>query len=851
MENNGSLIFEGLNSVQREAVSCTEGPVLIVAGAGSGKTRVLTTRIAYLLEQGKDPHRIMALTFTKKAADEMKERIAVMVGRNRARQLRMGTFHSVFSVFLREFAELIGYPQQFTIYDRNDTETMIKTCLKELGLADDKTYKPRDVHSRISKAKNNLITSDAYRNNAQILAADVAAKRSKICDIYSLYDQKCRQAGVMDFDDLLLNMNILFKQHPEVVEAIAERFDYLMVDEYQDTNVSQYIILKKLSQFHQNICVVGDDSQSIYAFRGARIENILNFSKDYPKAKVFRLEQNYRSTQVIVNAANSVIERNSDRIPKKCYSKGDEGEKINLIRAYSAEEEGTLIVSEIMSLLRSERAEYQDFAILYRTNSQSRALEEALRKRNVPYLIYKGSSFFDTEEIRLFMSYCKFVCNIADDESLRKIINRPARGIGDTSTAALNAAAHGEQTGLFKAAYLENLEQYGLKPKAIEKIRAFCNMMGKYALRVQNEDAYTVACGLAVDSGIIAMYKAEDSIEAKTRLSNLEELLNNVKNFIDEKHSQYVEEMQADGKIQDGDEIADSELPLVTLPEFLEEMALISTVDMESGEDANNKVTLMTVHTAKGLEFPYVFVAGMEENLFPSGGSYATPNEIEEERRLFYVAMTRAKKLLSLSFCSSRMRNGQYESNEPSRFVKEIDRQYIANPLRDDEVGSASSDFGWGRKYGSQSQGPQEYDRRRSAAGARPFGASSSVRPVFGSGSVQRGASSDSGHGGSFGSGVQRNNAFRQGSEVVSKPTVTTRPLNPVSKPVPRRSVDPAFVASPISALQEGQRIEHSNFGFGVIDSIFGAPADRRAKITFDDYGEKTIILRFAKIRIV
>ena len=833
MENNGSLIFEGLNSVQREAVSCTEGPVLIVAGAGSGKTRVLTTRIAYLLEQGKDPHRIMALTFTKKAADEMKERIAVMVGRNRARQLRMGTFHSVFSVFLREFAELIGYPQQFTIYDRNDTETMIKTCLKELGLAEDKTYKPRDVHSRISKAKNNLITSDAYRNNAQILAADVAAKRSKICDIYSLYDQKCRQAGVMDFDDLLLNMNILFKQHPEVVEAIAERFDYLMVDEYQDTNVSQYIILKKLSQFHQNICVVGDDSQSIYAFRGARIENILNFSKDYPKAKVFRLEQNYRSTQVIVNAANSVIERNSDRIPKKCYSKGDEGEKINLIRAYSAEEEGNLIVDEIIRLLRVQHAEYQDFAILYRTNDQGRALEKALVDKRVPYLVYKGISFFNKKEIKLFMSYCKFVCNINDDESLKKIINEPARGIGDTSISALVAAAHNENTTLLKAAYLENLEQYGLRAKAIDKIRTFCNLMKKYALRAQQEDVYNVMCDLAADSGILMMSK-DEAQKDNDPLSNIRELLDSVKVFSDEKHNEYVEELQIDGRIQDGDEIADKDFPPVILSDFLEEMALVSNADLGADENGNNRVTLMTVHTAKGLEFPYVFVAGMEENLFPSGGSYATPNEIEEERRLFYVAMTRAKKLLSLSFCSSRMRNGQYESNEPSRFVKEIDRQYIANPLRDDEAGSASSDFGWGRKYGSQSQGPQEYDRRRSAAGSRPFGGSSSVRPAFGSGS-----------------GVQRNNAFRQGSEAISKPTVTTRPLNPVSKPAPRRSVDPTFVASPISALQEGQRIEHSNFGFGVIDSIFGAPADRRAKITFDDYGEKTIILRFAKIRIV
>lgn len=813
MTNKESVILEGLNSVQREAVSCTDGPVLIVAGAGSGKTRVLTTRIAYLLEQGKDPERIMALTFTKKAADEMKERIAVMVGSRQARKLRMGTFHSVFSVFLREFAELLGYPKQFTIYDRNDTEAMIKTCLKELQLGDDKTYKPRDVHSRISKAKNNLLTAEAYRANGQLIAADVAAKRSKICDIYSLYDQKCRQAGVMDFDDLLLNMNILFKRHPEVMEEIAGRFDYLMVDEYQDTNISQYIILRKLSQFHRNICVVGDDSQSIYAFRGARIENILNFSKDYPDAKIFRLEQNYRSTQVIVNAANSVIEKNSDRIPKKCYSKAETGEKIKLIKAFSAEEEGSLIVSEIMDLLRVERAEYQDFAILYRTNSQSRAIEEALRRRNVPYMIYKGSSFFDTEEVRLFMAYCKFICNIADDESFRKIVNRPARGIGDTSLSALVAASHGENVGLFKAAYLENLETYGLKAKAIEKIRVFCGLMGKYALKVQNEDAYTVACGIAVDSGILAMYKADDSTEAKNRLANLEELLNNVKNFIEEKHSQYIEDLQAEGKINDGDEIKDSDLPLVTLPEFLEEMALISNVDMGSDEDSSNKVTLMTVHTAKGLEFPYVFVAGMEENLFPSGGAYITPTEIEEERRLFYVAMTRAKKKLMLSFSASRVRNGNYESNDPSRFIREIDRQYIANPLSDEERSASSSEsFGWGKKYGGRT------------SGSTPFGGS--------------------------GSRISGTATSRPSRPAEQKTVVTTRPLVAPSRPVPRK-VDPTFVASPISALKAGQKIEHSSFGFGVIDSISGSPTDLRAKIIFDDYGEKTIILRFAKIRIV
>ena len=497
MENKSSTILEGLNSEQKAAVGCVDGPVLIVAGAGSGKTRVLTSRIAYILEQKNlDPSRILALTFTKKAASEMKERIALMVGERKARRLYMGTFHSVFIRFLREFSESLGYPATFTIYDTSDSVSAIKTCLKELQL-DEKVYKPKDVLSRISMAKNNLVTAEAYRRNPTVLQNDASSKKPRICDVYQLYSLKCRQAGVMDFDDILLNMNILLRDNPAALESIAGRFDYIMVDEYQDTNFAQYLILKKLSQFHHNLCVVGDDSQSIYAFRGAKIENILNFKKDYPDHHIFRLEQNYRSTKVIVDAANSVIAKNSARIPKECYSMGEQGEKIRLIHAYTEQEEALLIASSILTRIQSEKAEYQDFAILYRTNAQSRALEEALRRRNLPYMIYSGNSFFERAEVKDMMAYFKLVVNVNDNESFKRIVNKPARGIGETSLSALTAAASHHGVPLFKAAYADDLENYGLKPAAIKKIREFCNMIKNLTLMSNEKDAHTVAKKIA------------------------------------------------------------------------------------------------------------------------------------------------------------------------------------------------------------------------------------------------------------------------------------------------------------------------------------------------------------------
>ena len=811
MEKKESAILEGLNSEQKAAVSCVDGPVLIVAGAGSGKTRVLTSRIAYILEKGCDPSAVLALTFTKKAASEMKERIALMVGEKKARRLYMGTFHSVFIRFLREFAESLGYPQTFTIYDTGDSISAIKTCLKELQL-DDKVYKPKDVLSRISMAKNNLVTAAAYRRNATAIQNDAAAKKPRIVDIYDLYAYKCRQAGVMDFDDILLNMNILLRDNPAALESISGRFRYIMVDEYQDTNYAQYLILKKLSEAHKNLCVVGDDSQSIYAFRGAKIENILNFKKDYPTHHIFRLEQNYRSTKVIVDAANSLIARNSARIPKECYSLGEEGEKIRLIQAYTEQEEALLIASSIVSRIQSEHAEYQDFAILYRTNAQSRALEEALRKRNLPYMIYSGNSFFERAEVKDVMAYFKLAVNVNDDESFKRVVNKPARGIGDTSMTALASAAVRHGTSLFKAAFAEDLEAFGLKAAAIKKIREFCEMMSRLSVRAHKEDAYAVASAIAMDSGIFIHYKSDTSIEGQARMANVEELLNSVKAYIDERHNEMFEEMQAEGEVAEGVELTSEDLPAVTLNDYLENVSLLSAVDVEDEDGGNNKISLMTVHSSKGLEYPYVFVTGMEENIFPSGGFLATETEIEEERRLFYVAMTRAKKVLALSFAQTRMRNGKHESNSPSRFVKEVDQKYIMNPLSsvsDDDEPRQSFAGVWKKQPFASRSGYQ-------------YGQSS--RPV-----------------------VEKRTPARTSDP---RPVSALRPLSR-PQPVPKRVPDSEFVPTPILQLKAGQRIEHNRFGYGKIVEISGAVTDLKAKIQFDEHGEKILLLKYAKIRAV
>lgn len=854
MEKYESAIFEGLNAEQKKAVGSVDGPVLIVAGAGSGKTRVLTSRIAYILERGCDPARIMALTFTKKAATEMKERIAVMVGDRKARRLFMGTFHSIFIRFLREYAALLGYPSTFTIYDTSDSVSGIKACIKELGL-DEKVYKPKDVLSRISMAKNNLITATAYRNNQQAIINDTHARKPRICDIYSRYAEKCKNSGVMDFDDILLNMNILLRDFPEAKEAIASRFDYYLVDEYQDTNFAQYLILKKLTEKHRNLCVVGDDSQSIYAFRGAKIENILNFKKDYPECQIFRLERNYRSTANIVNAANSLIAKNENRIPKTCVAVGEEGEKIRLLKSWSEQDEAITIASEIVERMQSDHAKYQDFAILYRTNSQSRALEEALRKRNLPYMIYSGNSFFDRAEVKDMMAYLKLVVNVNDDESFKRIVNTPARGIGDTSLNALAAMAFDLKCSLFKAAYSEKFADYGLKPAAVAKIRSFCEMINGFAAKEATTNADELALGISNACGLYAFFKNDPSIEAQSRASNVEELINSVTHFIEEQRESYFRDLLAEGEAEDDSEV---EYPVFTLGAFLENISLLSNVDVEDEEDTNNKIALMTVHSAKGLEFPYVFVAGLEENIFPSGGMLISPAEIEEERRLFYVAITRAKKAVCLSFANTRMRNGKHESNSPSRFIKEIDTKYIANPLRNDNFSDDDSldfeDFG-----GFGSRGFGSGNGSGSGSGRFPGGSYGSGRS---SGAYGNGSS------GRFGGGNRPANKYGMGGgnsygssgsvRYERKPASAPRQSDTASKiealrnrPLPPKISDTDFVPAPMTDFKVGQRIEHNRFGQGKILEITGNAPDLKAKITFDHYGEKLLLLKYAKMRVL
>ena len=781
-----SEILTALNEEQKAAVQCVEGPMLIVAGAGSGKTRVLTSRIAYLIENGVPPERILALTFTKKAAGEMKERIALMVGERQARRLWMGTFHSVFIRFLREFADVIEFPSNFTIYDTQDSVSAVKTCIKQLQL-DDKVYKPKEVLSRISKAKNDLVTPTPYMQGAGgYREDDNHHKKPEIYRIYALYCQMCKQSGVMDFDDILLYLNVLLKRSQLALDSIAGRFRHILVDEYQDTNYAQYVILRKLAAGHQNLCVVGDDSQSIYGFRGAQIQNILNFKKDFPTARTFRLERNYRSTQTIVNAANSLIAHNEGRIPKQCVSMGEKGELIHLVRSYTEQEEALLIASAIFSRMRTDHAQYEDFAILYRTNSQSRALEEQLRRRNIPYMIYSGNSFFERAEVKDIMAYFKLAVNLNDDESFKRIVNKPTRGIGDTSLSALAAAAQANRLSLFKAAYLPDLENYGLKGAAVAKIRGFCTMMERAAAMAVDGDAYDVAMTIASESGIYLFYKADNSVEGQSRFANVEELLNSVK--------AYIEEAQAD---------SEEENIRVTLAHYLENVSLLSNVDV-ADDETSNKVALMTVHTAKGLEFPYVFVTGMEENLFPSGGWMLTPQDLEEERRLFYVAITRAMNAVTLTFAETRMRNGKHESNSPSRFLREIAPQYLDRPLLkenfesratlDDLDDSAPRSFRWS----SQQRWP--------------------VRPAM------------------------TGNPKPAMTRPVTPGTVRVSPEKP---PV----IDVNFVPDPMSSFKVGDQIEHNRFGAGKVLEISGQIPELKARILFEKYGEKLLLLKFAKIR--
>ena len=840
MKERRDAILAGLNESQREAVEFVNGPMLIVAGAGSGKTKVLTSKVAYLLALGVEPQRVLALTFTKKAAEEMKERIALLVGRRAARGVVMGTFHSVFIRFLRDYcrpddlqgpvdpSKYLDYPKGFTVYDRSDSESAVKACVKELKL-DEKIYKPREVLARISFAKNGLFSPAAYKAKTEFTIQDEHGKKPFLWKVYELYQQTLKANGVMDFDDILLNMNVLLRDNPAACEEIASRFDFILVDEYQDTNYAQYLILKKLSARHRKLCVVGDDSQSIYAFRGAQIQNILSFQKDYPECKVVRLEQNYRSTRNIVDAANSVIAHNEGRIPKTCYSKGELGEKIELIKSFTEGEEAVQIVSGIISRVMQEKAQYSDFAVLYRTNSQSRALEEALRRKNIPYMVYSGNSFFDRAEIKDMMAWFKLCVNVNDDESFKRAVGKPSRGIGDTSISGLNELRRARGVAsLFKAAACEDYFEF-LRPAAMTKIREFCALVNRLAVAAAKGDAFDVARQIYDESGLYAFFKTDTSIEGMARTSNLDELLNSVQAFKEERLDDILADVYADQAIpsdsqknapwtEQPDPLAGLSVPPITLADFLETTSLLSNADTEDKDDnGTNKVALMTVHSAKGLEFPYVYIAGAEENLFPSGGMMASPADIEEERRLFYVALTRAKKAVGVSFASTRMRNGKHESNAPSRFVREIDEQYVRNPLRDSDYDNQDDD--------DDDSGMPFWFRQSS--GAR-FGGSR-----FGGYSTRS---------------IGYSSYGRSGPPRMDKtaPASTTRVVPPVAKP---DVIDPNFVPVPMKELYVGERVEHNRFGPGLIKEITGEFPELKAVIDFDNYGSKVLLLKYAKLR--
>ncbi|MFO8066642.1 MAG: 3'-5' exonuclease [Bacteroidales bacterium] len=650
-----------LNDVQQEAVKAIDGAVIIVAGAGSGKTRVLTYRIAYLLQNGADPFNILALTFTNKAAKEMKERIAELVGASRAKSLWMGTFHSVFARILRYESDKTGYPSNFTIYDTDDSKKLIKIIVKEQNL-DDKVYNPGSVLNRISNAKNNLISALDYNEDFEIQNYDAQIRKPKIGLIYSLYQQRLRKAAAMDFDDLLFNTNVLLRDHPDVLYKYQNKFQHILVDEYQDTNFSQYLIVKKLAANNENICVVGDDAQSIYAFRGANIQNILNFKSDYPEHKVFKLEQNYRSTKNIVNAANSVIAKNKDQIKKIVWTENEDGEKICIFKAANEGEEAALIANKIFELKNNDHFKEGDFAILYRTNAQSRALEESLRKNNIPYRIYGGLSFYQRKEIKDLLAYFRLVINNNDESAFLRIVNFPARGIGKTTIDRIVVAANDANSSVWAVA--QNPADYRVQigPAVARKLDEFNLMIRSFKAQMNTQNAFELGKMIAYQTGIIKHYNEDEAPESVVRRENIEELISALKDFSEAAHD------------------VEGESELRTLDKFMEEVSLMTDMDMEKDDIENSdKVSLMTMHAAKGLEFPVIFVAGMEENLFPSQMSLQSRTELEEERRLFYVAITRGMKKVFLSYAESRFRFGEFNFCEHSRFIDEIDLQFVDN----------------------------------------------------------------------------------------------------------------------------------------------------------------------------
>jgi DNA helicase-2/ATP-dependent DNA helicase PcrA len=765
-----------LNEAQLAPTLQKEGPMIVIAGAGSGKTRVLTYRIAYLMSEGIDPFNILSLTFTNKAAREMKLRISSIVGDSEAKNLWMGTFHSVFAKILRIEAERLGYPSNFTIYDTQDSQRLISSIIKEKKLDKD-VYKYKQVHSRISSYKNSLITVKAYFQNPELKEADSMSKRPEIGEIYKEYVSRCFKAGAMDFDDLLLKTNELLTRFPEVLAKYQDRFRYILVDEYQDTNHSQYLIVRALSDRFQNICVVGDDAQSIYAFRGANINNILNFQKDYQNVKMFRLEQNYRSTKNIVNAANSIIEKNQNKLEKVVWTANEVGEKITVNRSLTDGDEGRYVASSIFDNKMRNQSKNGDFAVLYRTNAQSRSIEDALRKRGLDYRIYGGLSFYQRKEIKDILSYLRIIINPADEEALKRIINFPVRGIGQTTIDRLVVYANEYNQSIFEILRNINNLDININTGIKTKLQNFATMIESFQVMSKTTNAFDLAENVCKVSGLIMEFKKDGTPEGISRMENIEELLNGIKDFVE-------------GQL----EIVDS---TGSLTEFLEDVALATDLDNEEVEESD-KVALMTIHLAKGLEFEYVYVVGLEENLFPSAMSMNTRNELEEERRLFYVALTRAEKQAYLTYALSRYRWGKLVDSEPSRFIEEIDEQYL------DVVT------------------PKEERRFNPMLSADIFG---DVNP-----NIIR----------------YKKPAYLKAKPKIKKSFKITAPTN--LKKVSETNINTNLFDN---KLIVGDIVNHQRFGKGNVLNIEGKAADLKAEIKFENGGVKKLLLRFAKLEII
>ena len=801
-------ILKGLNPAQRAAVEAYNEPSLIIAGAGSGKTRVLTTRIAYMIDQGVPPSSIIAMTFTNKAAREMRDRIQQMVphklSSTSANAICMGTFHSVFARILHANAEVLGYPKEYTIYEPNDTKNLIKTIIKERGLNDDK-YKPNFIASRISMAKNNLITPGAYIANSKLATEDRKLQMPEFGDLYLEYCKRCKANGAMDFDDLLLQTNILFRDHPEVLARYQERFQYVLVDEYQDTNQAQYIITRRLAQHHSRICVVGDDAQSIYSFRGAKIENILSFQRDYPQAKVFKLEQNYRSTQTIVDAANSVIDHNSRRLKKRCFSEGAAGEKIRIFKAYTDREEADLVVSDLRDRVRENGSDWSDVAILYRTNNQSQALENALRQRGVPYRIYKGSSFYDHKEVKDMLSYIRLIINPRDDEAFKRIINTPARGIGDTTVARIEAIAQEQQVSMWEAVdtMVERTPADSVEKAIVKKVTEFVGLIRSLSLEREQKGLYDFGMEVAVRSGLLPFYRLQNTPEAQSAVSNLEEVVNSMQMFNE----------QVEAEIRNGER---EDFETATIDEWLQSLMLLTDMDNKESEEDNDRITLMTVHSAKGLEYEYVYVVGCEENLFPSQRALETVEGIEEERRLFYVALTRAKSLATLSCVDMRFKWGNMEFSKPSRFLKEIDEQYV------------ECDFNLHAKPRGEQGGTKV------VGGSKDESAIDALRRRF---DVRYQQQTENGK-------RKTENFFNR--EPVSRPQPT--PQRDVSGMRRMATSTVGQVTSEPCAYAVGERVEHPKFGRGEIVQVVPLATDHKLVVRFASGEEKTLLSKLAKL---